>query len=726
MALHWLGCVQSQASRNRVRRLPTLAAHRPGPPPRLEELEGRLAPASLITIIPDESPLYGSLDAVFVQRHGTITVNDGSVRGFAPETLSRRALESVAKDYDISITARNGIDFGYAQAGLPRLGTIHLQTATGHNVRFAVAPTGKGGIRFQDPTTRIETQGGNLIFATPGPLTVGQLSIDTRGGTLTFNTSGPVTVGDLSTTAGSLDLAARDLTITGKLSGPSTILLRTNVLTMTEKASIDAGTNGTVTIQPFDPGRAIDLGTRTANTLSVIDADLAKLTAAFVQIGSPSSGNLTVTAGIHATQFQKLTLRTGGAILQGVNGLLQAQILSLAAGTGIGSTGALATLVNELAGATTTAGNIQLNNRANLTVSGPVQASSLRIIQLTADGDLTVEAPVQTTNGSIRVQAGGAILQGAGGLLRATTLTLAAGTGIGSTGALQTQVTQLAGATTSGNIQLNNSANLTISGPVQTSNGSIGVQTIGTGTNLILANNSLVDASLGGVTLVTPGLLTMYPLAVVTAAGGVVTFSLGPSTTTTWSTLRGQVTGDAVQVTSIGNLWIAGAIQATTGNVSVQTTGNGALQRLDASSRVTAARNAFFSVGPATRGNVALLGSVSCASLIVNGGKGNDTLTIQCATRAPISVNTGQGEDTVWVNVYSTSGYTVQVNMDGSASDLLQVNDLTRGGPYVVTHPAAPFNGTVPLSYPAPGKTSTINFSGVRTVIRPQRSTVTL
>lgn len=575
MALHWLGRLRSLLTPTTSHRPRTLPARRLVPSPRLEELEGRLAPATLITILPDNVALSGSLDALFLQNHGTITVNDGAARGQAPETLSKKALTTLAGNYDISITARNAIDFGLAQASLPRLGTIGLKTLPGHDARFAVDPSGSGGITFLDPTARIETQGGSLTFDTPGMMTVG----------------------DFSSKNGFINLGARQLTITGKLVAANGITLRANVLDLTASKGIDAGSLGTVTIQPFDPGQAIDLGTKT-------NADLARLTAAIVQIGSPDSGDITVSAAINATRFQKLSLRTGGAILQGADGLLQAKTLALAAGTGIGSdTNPLLTSVNQLAGATTTSGNIQLNNSGNLRLSGPVQ----------------------TANGSIWLQ--------------------------------------------------------------------------------------------------TTGLLTMDPAAVVTAVGGGVTLNLlGVSTATTQSRLSGKVTGDAVQVTSLGNLSIPGTIRATSGNVSVQTFGSGTRLGLETTGQIQAAGQAIFRVDPAVWGRVALLGTVFGTSLNVNGGKGNDQLTIQCATNAPLSVNMGQGEDTVWVNVRSTSMYRLNVVMDGSAGDVLQVKDLTGGATLIGTRSSVPNGGTVTISYPAPGKTSIINFSGVRTVIPPLRS----
>src|SRR5262245_28550902 len=73
--------------------------------PMLEVLEGRLAPASIITVVPTGT---GSLDGFLSPTDGTITTSDG---GNTPGTLSVGALKGVNSNVDISISALHQLDF---------------------------------------------------------------------------------------------------------------------------------------------------------------------------------------------------------------------------------------------------------------------------------------------------------------------------------------------------------------------------------------------------------------------------------------------------------------------------------------------------------------------------------------------------------------------------------------------------------------------------------------
>ncbi len=127
--------------------------------PRLEALEDRLAPATIINIIVG-TVNSGSLDTIFLgSSHGApgiITASDG---GNAPGTLSTGALISLAPQ-DISVTAQQQINFPDVGNSAP----LALHQLGGHTDTFQTLNTGFA-ITFAGPANTITTDGANLVFS---------------------------------------------------------------------------------------------------------------------------------------------------------------------------------------------------------------------------------------------------------------------------------------------------------------------------------------------------------------------------------------------------------------------------------------------------------------------------------------------------------------------------------------------------------------------------------
>jgi hypothetical protein len=157
----------------RTRRAKSIACPRPYRP-RLEALEGRLAPAVNISVI---ATGVGNLDHFLSPTQGTITtaLDPGDTKA----TLSEAALQSVGAEVPISIAATNSITFMNLNLGL-----LNLQTDSGLDATFA---TNTGPIGFANLSNTVSTSGGSLHFNAGAGLTVGNL-----------NTNG----GDVSLTAG--------------------------------------------------------------------------------------------------------------------------------------------------------------------------------------------------------------------------------------------------------------------------------------------------------------------------------------------------------------------------------------------------------------------------------------------------------------------------------------------------------------------------------------------
>src|SRR5262245_22266621 len=164
-----------------------------------------------------------------------------------------------------------------------------------------------------------------------------------------------------------------------------------------------------VTIQPMNPNWEVNLGSTTdlaPDTLELSDAELDRITAPTLRIGKTSAIDLTVSSPITSDgHYDTLSLRTGGAILDGVAGEatdITVNNLALRAGTGIGSADDLDVAVSTLAFNNTTSGNVAVSNAAGLTVGSVdgLTASSqlgLGFLQVNASGPLTVAAPIAGT-----------------------------------------------------------------------------------------------------------------------------------------------------------------------------------------------------------------------------------------------------------------------------------------------------------------------------------------
>jgi hypothetical protein len=100
--------------------------------------------------------------------------------------------------------------------------------------------------------------------------------------------------------------------------------------------------NANVTIAPSQTARQIDLGSKTSGKLGLTDTELDWVAAATLRIGSPTSGDLTVSSPISRPTSTAMQLTSGGAILldtgaQSANGAIDTAggTLSLDSGTTI-------------------------------------------------------------------------------------------------------------------------------------------------------------------------------------------------------------------------------------------------------------------------------------------------------------------------------------------------------------------------------------------------------
>jgi hypothetical protein len=113
---------------------------------------------------------------------------------------------------------------------------------------------------------------------------------------------------------GGLVANAETIVVSGTVTTGGNVTLAVDLLDVQQ--AINAGSHR-VSFEPMTPGRPVNLGSENAAHLSVTNAELAKVTAGVLQIGGPSSGAISVSAGIFLGSTPTLRLATGAGISGG-------------------------------------------------------------------------------------------------------------------------------------------------------------------------------------------------------------------------------------------------------------------------------------------------------------------------------------------------------------------------------------------------------------------------
>ncbi len=393
------------------------------------------------------------------------------------------------------------------------------------------------------PTTTLDTTATNCSIAL-GAFTAGK-----AGGTTTLNASGTGTItqtGTLQSVFGST------VNLSG---GTGAIGTSATVPIVTSATSLTALTGGTTTGNVYvSNGSAVSLGASGAGgTFSLTNAgtvsDTAAITAPTVLLTTTGNANLGTSATNGALQVAAGTLTvsigTGSAWLaDGAAVKLAASTASsytMTAGGTITVSGALSATTVSLTTSTGSGGGIALGANVGLTSTD----SGTKIF--TADGSIT-----QTTGniygGNIQLTAGGNI-----GTSTSANVTLSTSTGA--------QLTSTAGGTTyindlTSGLTVNNS----------TSASAYSLVSIGTLTIDGITTNAGTSASTGSITVATSGtnsILQVANNAVITASGGNVT--LQNTTTTTGKVVLGTSATSGVDITATSSVTKYGQVNIILG-----------------------------------------------------------------------------------------------------------------------------------------------------------------
>ena len=343
---------------------------------------------------------------------------------------------SLTAGTDLSVLSTGSIG-APSGATLTAGGTLSLAGAVTSTLGPVTLNAGAGGITFaanvSTGTNQILTIGSSTgngiepVTQTAGGITAGDLegsalsvSLPSRTNAIgnisefnTFNVTGgagdfllvdsvPLTVASPSSPGGIFVQQGRTISLS-----TDSLTLQANQPSESTIYALSAG-GGTIVISPFTSGNAILLtsSTKPANGLALTTTELGEMTAATLQLGAlgptgtPTAGAITigqandtiVDLGMYGG-FGTLDLVASGAVTQvaalGVTTLMgQASSLALANG---------GNYIANLAGFTTTAGDISLHTSNGLTVSGTVSA-----MNGTAAGNITLSSTGdtgQTNNG---------------------------------------------------------------------------------------------------------------------------------------------------------------------------------------------------------------------------------------------------------------------------------------------------------------------------------------
>lgn len=554
----------------------------------LEALEDRVTPASTITVI---ATVPGSLDAVLVANNGIIKPTDGANGGTQPETLSATALSSIGPMNAINVAARTSIAFNALVA-------LDLQAAPGVTDVFSA---GTGSISFARATDNVTTGGGALLFSAGTDLTLS----------------------NLTTNNGNITLFADNMTL----------------------ATLNAGTGG-VYFDTQTRTRPITVGTTVANTLSLLQADLNRVTAAVVRIGDAAldTGGLNVTAAITAPNgtaggnpgiWDTLDLRQQAAIAATAAGSLMVSNLAVTTATGAGTAASpIKTAVSNFA-AKVGASGLFVSNTGALTLGGITSGGPVR---LTDNAGVTVSGGITLIgNGGLDLTA--ATLTGSGPDISLGANTFTATVSGGGTGSLSTIITGVGGSLVKagpGTLSLGGTApgtfvTVTYTGPTTVNAGTLLVNDSMSAGGAAVAVNG---GTLGGVGLIQRDVNVNGGGTLAPGVGGVGVLSTGNLTFAPGSFFSVNVNGTSPG--GITGLVVAGTVNL--GNATLQVNGGatpaGSVVTLIANDSITATASTF---NGRPEGATVTAGAFS-GLLTYAGNDGND-VTLTVAGPAALNAN---------------------------------------------------------------------------------------
>jgi fibronectin-binding autotransporter adhesin len=548
---------------------------------------------------------------VDIETTGAVQVGNGTHTGVinaGSGTLNigtGNAVASVDEGSNGSITAATLT--GLSGGAVNLTATNHIAalgnfTAAGFNLTDAqaLAVIAGGTVDGGASTTLTTTTGGLTINGA----VKGTTTTLTSAGAINEGAGGVITAGTLtgSSVNGTTLNGANLVGTLGSFSASNFALTNAQALTVSGPLTTTGGTGNI--------GLTTSSGVLSVNTvLSGSDVNLN------------SAGNLTLTNDIDGSTVE---LASGGSIAQS-GGVLTAGTLS---GSSVGST-ALGdvNLVSSL-GNFTAAGFSLTNGQALTVATGDTVNGGTSTSLTTTTGDLTINGTVKGTTTTLT--SAGAINEGAGGVVNATTLT---GSSTGDTTLNGANLVGTLGSFSAVNFALTNAQALAVSGPLTTT-GNIGLTTTSGALNVTtaLAGNAVNLTGASGITLnnnVTTSAGQTYTGAVTLGADATLASS-GNGAIGFTSTVNGA---HNLAVNTGGATTFGGVVGGTAALASLTT---------DAGGSTSLGGNVTTS-GAQHYGDAVLLGSNATLATTNSAVTFDSTLDNATATQRSLTINAGSG-----------------------------------------------------------------------------------
>jgi filamentous hemagglutinin family protein len=335
--------------------------------------------------------------------NGNITTTNGAQTYNGPVTLLGNTVISAGT--------------GNISFGGPVTGTGYNFTINSRGMVTQTAPITVGGLELLGTgATYNLTNIGNAITTLAGNTGAVNFVNSTGLGIGTVNTAGLAASGDLKLNSGGAISQSAPLQVTGV-------------------ATFDAGTTHDITL--MNAGNNFSsVGITSGKDVFLRNAGALALNASTASnsLSATAGGNITLNGLISVAGTGNVTLKSGGAIINGMGSStsISAGSLLAEAVNGIGSGDPLMTGVHKLTALNTIANNIEIDNTGDLTVSGLQNLGAGNVI-LQNIGDITTDSsPVTSSGGTVSITAHSPLTIGSGGVSASGNISLEAAASGGS------------------------------------------------------------------------------------------------------------------------------------------------------------------------------------------------------------------------------------------------------------------------------------------------------
>ena len=606
----------------------------------------------------------GSSSFYSVSASGNVSLN--SVRGSTVTIISRGSIQSSAplqSSTQLSLSAATGITVQTIAT------TLQATNSTSGDINVTQLGTTPPVIQV------LTTTGPGITNNAAG----GTINIDNENSSITVAAGANITSNN-----GNITLLGTGFLITG---------------------TVNAGT-GTVILGNSIAAATFDVGTKSANNIGLVQAELNNVTASDLQIGTANAGNINISAAITTPpNAPVITLETGAFVTEGGSGslaLTNLRVLAGGAATLTNSTNNIGTI------AASTGGAFSVNNGTNTLTVGTVagtsgittnnstvtlQADNLLIHQVVTPGTATAVLEPFTTG--LNITLGTASVSGSTfGLTNA------------ALGWVTSGVTQVGVSADTGSIAITGAITRTPTMTAPSRSQTLSLVTGSTATNPMVSSTTgaitqtaalsvanLVTNTVGGVQLTGSGnTIDTVAAAITGTATGVDLFRLVDGAALTVGTVAGTA-GISVGGTQAAELTTTGALTLTNGVSAggIGLSAGGAVTQ-GAGGALVASEAEFLGTGPYTLttasnsiGNLAAsvtgaisyanTGALTVSSFTASDGFGG-TVTGVTTSNAPIALS---ATGTLGLNNAVNAG-TGAVNLTGTSI----INGASAGTPVVI------------------------------------------